>query len=184
MATKKTKVTDKNNFSLEPRFPKYVGYADYFLSTPVSVQVRNDYSETVTLQVSIESESGLLIPYETQAEVPFESAVELTAEGIFSPLILAENDELRTCPVTVTARLDGKSVATASAEIVALPFDWWEGLEGNAERLSVFVRPRIADCSAVLADAGKRLKKWNKSADFYGYTGTDKNTVRQISAAI
>ena len=53
-----------------------------------------------------------------------------------------------------------------------------------AERLSVFVRPRIADCSAVLADAGKRLKKWNKSADFYGYTGTDKNTVRQIAAAI
>ncbi len=184
MATKKTKVTDKNNFSLEPHFPRYVGYADYFLSTPVSVQVRNDFSETVTLQVSIESESGLLIPYETQAEVPFESAVELTAEGIFSPLLLAENDELRVCPVTVTARLEGKAVASASAEICALPFDWWEGLEGNAERLAVFVRPRLADCAAVLADAGKRLKKWNKSAEFYGYTGTDKNTVRQIAAAI
>lgn len=184
MATKRTKVTDKVNFTIEPRFPKYAGYADYFLSTPVSVQVRNDFSEAVTLQISIESESGLLIPYETQAEVPFESSVELTAEGIFSPLLLAENDELRECPITVTASLDGKPVATASAQITALPFDWWEGLEGNAERLAAFVRPRLSDCAAVLADAGKRLKRWNKSAEFYGYTGTDKNTVRQIAAAI
>ena len=184
MATKRTKPTDKQNFTLEPRFPKYAGYLDYFLSTPVSVQVRNDFSEAVTLQVSIESPTELLIPYETQAEVPFESAVELTAEGLFSPLMLAENDEARICPVTVTARLDGKPVAAASAEICALPFDWWEGLEGNAERLAAFVRPRLADCAAVLSDAGKRLKRWNKSAEFYGYTGTDKNTVRQIAAAI
>ena len=184
MTTKKGKITDRNNFAIEPLFPRYVGYADYFLATPVSVQVRNDSSEAVTLQVSVESESGLLVPYETQAEVPFESSVELTAEGIFSPLLLAENDEVRVCPVTVTARLDGKPVASAAAEITALPFDWWEGLDGNAERLAAFVRPRLADCAAVLSDAGKRLKKWNKSAEFYGYTGADKNDVRQIAAAI
>ena len=81
MTTKKGKITDRNNFAIEPLFPRYVGYADYFLATPVSVQVRNDSSEAVTLQVSVESESGLLVPYETQAEVPFESSVELTAEG-------------------------------------------------------------------------------------------------------
>ena len=184
MATKKAKATDKSNFTLEPRFPRYVGYADYFLSTPVMLQVRNDDSEAVTLQVCIESDSGLLVPYETQAEVPFESSVELTAEGIFSPLLLAENDELRVCPVTVTASLDGKPVARVQTEITALPFDWWEGLDGNAERLAAFVRPRLADCAAVLSDAGKRLKKWNKSAEFYGYTGAGKNDVRQIAAAI
>ena len=152
MTTKKGKITDRNNFAIEPLFPRYVGYADYFLATPVSVQVRNDSSEAVTLQVSVESESGLLVPYETQAEVPFESSVELTAEGIFSPLLLAENDEVRVCPVTVTARLDGKPVASAAAEITALPFDWWEGLDGNAERLAAFVRPRLADCAALTKD--------------------------------
>ena len=182
MANKKSKTTDE--VTLEPRFPRYAGYADYFLSTPVFVQVRNDGSETVPLQIAIESGTGLLVPYETQAEVPFESAVSLVAEGVFSPLLLAENDELRDCPVSVTAKQDGRQVASASAVITALPFDWWEGLEGNAERLAAFVRPRLADCSAVLADAGRRLKKWNKNAEFYGYTGTNKNDVRQIAAAI
>ena len=66
----------------------------------------------------------------------------------------------------------------------ALPYDWWEGLGGNAERLAAFVRPRIADCSAILADAGKRLKKWKADAEFYGYANTDKNAVRQIAAAV
>lgn len=85
MAVKRTKATDKKNFTLEPRFPAYVGYADYFLATPVTLQVRNDFTEAVTLTISIASEDGLLVPYETRAEVPFESAVELTAERIFSP---------------------------------------------------------------------------------------------------
>ena len=154
MAVKKIKPSDKKNFSIVPQFPRYAGYADYFLSTPVSVQVKNDSAETATLRVFIESESGLIVNYETQAEIPFESAVSLTAEGVFSPLFLAENNELTVCAVTVRAELDGKEVCRENVEITALPFDWWEGLEGNAERLSAFVRPRLADCAAVLAEAG------------------------------
>lgn len=184
MAGKRIKASDKKNFTIEPRFPKYVGYVDYFLSTPVCVQVKNDSAEAVGLKVTMESADGLLVPYEAQAEVPFESAVELSAEGVFSPLFLAENDELRSCGAVVSAYLEGREVCRAEASFTALPFDWWEGLEGNAERLAAYVRPRLADCAAVLADAGKRLKKWNKSAEFYGYAGTDKNTVRQIAAAV
>ena len=184
MAVKKIKPSDKKNFSIVPQFPRYAGYADYFLSTPVSVQVKNDSAETATLRVFIESGSGLIVNYETQAEIPFESAVSLTAEGVFSPLFLAENNELTVCAVTVRAELDGKEVCRENVEITALPFDWWEGLEGNAERLSAFVRPRLADCAAVLAEAGKRLRRWKANAEFYGYAGTDKNDVRQIAAAI
>lgn len=184
MAVKKIKPSDKKNFSIVPQFPKYAGYADYFLSTPVTVQVKNDSAETATLRVFIESESGLIVNYETQADIPFESAVSLTAEGVFSPLFLAENNELTVCAVTVRAELDGKEVCRENVEITALPFDWWEGLEGNAERLSAFVRPRLADCAAVLAEAGKRLRRWKANAEFYGYAGTDKNDVRQIAAAI
>ena len=82
MANRKVKATDKKNFILTPQFPKFAGYADYFLSTPVSVQIRNDSAEAALLRVFIESDSGLIVPFETQAEVPFESAVALSAEGI------------------------------------------------------------------------------------------------------
>ena len=112
MAAKRTKATDKKNFTLEARFPEYVGYADYFLATPVTVQVRNDFTEAVSLTVSISCESGLLVPYEARAEVPFESAVQLAAERIFSPLFLAENDGLR----LGLGALDGTPGADVSKE--------------------------------------------------------------------
>jgi len=184
MAVKKVKKTIKENISLELRFPKYVGYADYFLNTPVSMQIKNALAEAVSVTVHAGSEEGLLAEYETQTEVPFESSVELNADGIFSPLFLSENDELTPCTAEVTVLTEGEEICKKRARVTALPFDWWEGIEGNAERLACFVRPKNADCSAVLADAGKRLKKWKIDSEFYGYTGTDKNVVRQIAAAI
>lgn len=184
MAAKKVKKTLKENLSLELRFPKYVGYADYFLNTPVSLQIKNDFSEAVSVNVSASCAEGLLAEYEIQAEVPFESSVELNADGIFSPLFLSENDELTPCTAEVTVRTEGEDLCKKRARITALPFDWWEGTEGNAERLACFVRPKNADCTAILSDAGKRLKKWKIDSEFYGYSGTDKNTVRQIAAAI
>ncbi len=170
--------------ALDLRFPNFVGYLDYFLVSSAQIQVRSGYEEAVSLTITAECAEGLLVPYEECVEVPFESAVRLEASGIFSPLYLAENDELKTVTVKVTARHEGKEVASASTEVTVLPFDCWEGLSGNAERVAAFVRPRLSDCSVVLADAGKRLKKWKADAEFYGYTGTDKNTVRQILAAV
>ena len=184
MAAKKQINEMKEKISVELRFPTYVGYTDYFLSTPVSVQLRNDSAETVVLNVTAESAEGLLSAYETETEVPFESSVELNVKDVFSPLFLAGNDELRPCTVVFTVRRDGEEIHKKKAQTTALPYDWWEGLGGNAERLAAFVRPRIADCSAILADAGKRLKKWKADAEFYGYANTDKNAVRQIAAAV
>ncbi len=184
MATAKVKHILKDKLELEVRLPAYIAYADYFYRTPVSVTVKNGYSETLTVKVTAENGEGLLLPYETEVEVPFESAVELLAENIFSPLYLAENDELKTLAVTFIASVSGTEICRFTGETHVLPFDFWAGLESNAERLAAFVRPKLSDCAAVLADAGQRLKKWKIDADFYGYTGTDKNTVRRIAAAI
>ena len=183
MAAKTKKNALKEKISLTLNIPKYVGFTDYILRTPVSMQFKNDTAETVALSVAAESADGLFVAYETQTEIPFESSVELTAE-IFSPLFLAENNELRTCPVQIVASSEGEEIIRKKASVTVLPFDWWEGTEGNAERLAAFVRPRVADCASVLADAGKRLKKWKQDAEFYGYTGADKNAVRQIAAAV
>ncbi len=183
MAARKRKFTSEK-VALELRFPKFVGYTDYFLQTPAGVQIKNHFEEAVTLTVKISCGEGLIIPFEKEVEVPYESAVLVEAEQLFSPLYLAECDETRLVTVNVSVLIAGKETASASAQVTVLPFDTWEGLTGNAERIAAFVRPRTADTSVILQEAGKRLKKWKEDAEFYGYTGTDKNTVRRIIAAI
>ena len=184
MASSKLKNVLKDKIALEVRFPAYVGYADFFCRTPVSVQVKNGYVENLSVTVTAQNEDGLIVPYETTAEVPFESSVELSADGIFSPLFLAENDELKPCTVTFTARAEGLDLFRTSVETTVLPFDWWAGTESNCERLASFVRPKLADCQRILADAGQFLKKWKMPSELLGYSGTDKNTVRGIIAAV
>lgn len=182
MAAKKNVLKDK--ISVTAQIPSYIGYADYYYRTPVSVQVKNDFSEGLTLLVKMENADGALVPFESEAEVPFESLVELKAEQIFSPAYLASVDELKETSVHVSVWADGTEVASLDQSVTVLPFDWWSGLSGNPERLASFVRPRIADCGHILEDAGQRLKRWGIETELLGYTGTDKNTVRQILAAV
>ncbi len=182
MAAKRKFVTEKLTLGLP--FPKFVGYADYFLGTPLRIRIKSTFEEALPLTVSVSDPAGLLLPYEQSVEVPFESAVSMENSGVFSPEYLAECNEIHTVTVEVSVRHSGKEVAHGSAEITVLPFDFWEGLSGNAERIACFVRPRASDCAVVLAEAGKLLKKWKADAEFFGYTGTDKNTVRRILAAI
>ena len=180
----KSKRPVKDKLALSVRFPKYVGYADYFLRTPVSVLVKNESAEEVSVRVLSESTEGLIVPFEAAADIPFESSVELNADAIFSPPFLAENDEMRECTVETSAWIEDAEVCRDKTKVTVLPYDWWGGLSGNAEFLASFVRPKLADCARVLSDAGQRLKKWKVDADFYGYAGTDKNAVRLIAAAI
>ena len=184
MANSKLKNALKDKVSIELSFPAYAGYLDYFLASSASIKIRNEYSQSLNLTVTITGGTGLLVPFEKSVEAPFESTVNVQAEGIFSPLYLAETEELTPCPVTVIVKAEGMEVCRAQTSITALPFDWWEGLEGNAERVAAFVRPRLAECAQILNSAGTRLKKWKADADFYGYTGADKNAVRNVAAAI
>ena len=102
MASGKQRNAIKEKLALSLRFPRYAGYTDYFLNSTLSVQIKNTGAETLAVTVAIESE--LTVPYETTVEVPFESSVELNPEGIFSPLFLAENDEIKRCPVSVVVK--------------------------------------------------------------------------------
>ncbi len=183
MAVKKPKNAIRDKISVEFLMPKYVGYCDYYLGSSVPVRLKNDSAEALSLTVRIDG-GDLLVPFEERAEVPFESSVELNAEDLFSPRYLAENDELTPVTVNFSVWLNEGQITSKTVTVTALPFDWWEGLEGNAERVASFVRPRLSDCARVLGEAGKRLKKWNVEADFYGYAGADKNDVRKVEAAV
>lgn len=183
MAVKVKKNTIKEKITLAPELPQYAGYADCWMRTPVDFQVTNGYSEALTLRITAESPEGAIVPYESTLEVPFESSVLLSAE-LFSPPFFCENDELKKCTVESAVYCEDEEIVRVKNEFVALPYDWWEGTEGNVERLVSFVRPRLNDCARVLDEAGKRLKRWKIDAEFYGYTAVDKNTVRQVIAAI
>lgn len=182
MAGKKKLI--KDSIAITSQMPRFVGYSDYYFQTPVKIQIKNTSPEPIAVCVRIEDKSGLIVPFSATAEVPFESALELFAESIFNPVMLAESAECNTVPVFVRAEIDGKCVCEEENQVTILPYDWWEGLSGNAERLAAFVRPRLPECARVLEEAGKRLKKWNESGEFLGYSGTDKNGVRQVVAAV
>ena len=181
----KLKRTEQNEkFGAQLESPKYVGYLDCLLDTPLKAQIVSRDEETRELKVSIHDGSGLLIPHAGNCTAPFESKVEHVASGVFSPVFLVENETPKEVALRLSVTLGGKEVCGDGKTVVALPFDWWEGLAGNPERLAAFVRPRLSECSRILEDAGKRLKKWTSGADVYGYTGADKNAVRMTAAAV
>ena len=177
------KRTLKEAAQIELCLPQFIGYSDYFYGTAAHVQVRNASGETALVSVFV-SGGDLIVPFSEETEVPFESAVELTAEGVFNPVFLSAGEELRTVEVTAVLSQEKKELSSTSVSVTVLPYDWWEGLSGNAERLAGFVRPKIADCTRVLSEAGERLKKWKESPEFYGYAGADKNAVRRAVAAV
>ena len=181
MAAKKKNLTEK--IVIEPDFPRYVGYLDHFLDTPVRIRIVNKFEEALSVTVSLSDGEGLLVPSEQHLELPFETTVVLELTGVFSPRYLAECDAYSSIPVRVSVRHEGKELAAKTSEIGVLPFDFWEGLSGNVERLSAYVRPRTNECSLALREAEKHLRKWKEETEF-GYAGSDKNAVRRAFAAI
>ncbi|MGN1052983.1 MAG: hypothetical protein ACI4SH_06290, partial [Candidatus Scatosoma sp.] len=184
MSTVKRTNEVKESVEITAGLPDYAGYADYFLQTETTFRLHNSSAENLTLTLLVSDDKNLIVPYEATVEVPYEGAAEVSARGLFSPLTLAENNEIFVSEVRFSAMLDKTEVASGSKTVTVLPYDYWEGTGGNAERLAAFVRPRLSDCARVLENAGKRLKKWDESAEFYGYAGCDKNAVRKIAAAV
>ena len=179
---KRTEIKDKITLTLEP--PKYVGYLDCLLATPVVVHISSRDDESRECKVALFDGDGLIVPHEGSCSLPFESKVEHVATGVFSPVFLVDAAAPREVAVTASVTVEGKEICRDTRAVTVLPFDWWEGLSGNPERLAAFVRPRLSDCARVLGEAGKRLRKWTSGMDVYGYTGADKNAVRMTAAAI
>ncbi|MDE6274271.1 MAG: hypothetical protein K2L87_04410, partial [Clostridiales bacterium] len=66
---------------VKPAIPRYAGYCDCFLSTPIYFKLENQSSENLSVQVKTEGNS-LFLPYEEETEVPYGSEVTLRADGI------------------------------------------------------------------------------------------------------
>ena len=189
MASKKSaKNTLKEAVTLSYKLQRFVSYADFFNRVPlfISLQVSNQSSETIDdIDVVIENASGLLLPFSKHLEhLPFESTVEIATEDVLSPLYLTEISEITVQPVTIKALSGATVIVEERAEVTVLPFDYWSGRSGNAELLSCFSRPKIADCLRVLSEAQEQLKKWGIACEWRGYAEGDKNKIRQIAAAI
>ena len=186
MAQKKLKTED--SITLVAEALGVVSYADYFTQTPIftSLRIENGGSEALAdLTLTVTNDHGLLtscvLPV---AEVPFESAVEVDAGNILSPLYFVGLEEVRQEDVYIELRKEKKLYASQKLTLTALPFDYWQGTSGNAELLAAFVRPRLADCERLKTEIAAQLKKWGVPSEINGYEGSDKNAVRQTAAAL
>ena len=167
---------------------KVVSYVDYFAQRPLfsSLQIKNNGEEGITdLVLSIKNDGGMLIPCEKNLnEIPYESTVEVELGNILSPLYFASAEEVKEEKIEIVLCKDKKIITKAEVTVTTLPFDFWEGTEGNEEELAAFVRPRLGDCVRMQSEIAAQLKKWEVPCEFGGYVGNDKNTVRRIIAAL
>ena len=174
--------------ALSAEAPKVVSYADYFIRNPLftALQVKNSGAVAIEgLRVSISNENGLVTPYTKEiGEIPFESKVEIDLPCILSPLYFVKLEEVKEEEILIELFKDKKSIVKTSVVVTTLPFDYWEGMQGNVERLAGFVRPKLADCGKIRSDVAAQLKKWEVASDLEGYEGCDKNVIRRTAAAL
>ncbi|MBQ8309114.1 MAG: DUF4011 domain-containing protein [Clostridia bacterium] len=186
MAQKAKKWEEWLNISGETA--RVISYADYFARRPLfsSLQIKNASDEAAhDLVLSVTNENGMLISCEkTLEEIPFESAVEIALGNILSPLYFSSTEEVKQERIEVTLRKDKRIVASAEFTVTTLPFDFWQGTEGDLELLASFVRPRLADCAKMQTEVSAQLKKWNADHELGGYIANDKNAVRRTIAAL
>ena len=80
MAVNKRINAIKEAINVSAQLPDFVGYADYFLHTEASFKLQNAYSETLTVLLRVWDEEKLILPYETELEIPFEGTAEVVAK--------------------------------------------------------------------------------------------------------
>ncbi len=176
------------NIEIEGELLNEVSYATYYLGiqlfTAFKIFNRGDESlSSVTVNVS--GSTPLILAQDIDIEeIPHESSVEVSPRNLLNPKYLADLESPAECAVTVTVKRGKNVICTMEAGVSALPINWWSGLSGNPEMLAAFVRPKLADCQKILAEAGLQLKTWGYSSEFTGYAGNDKNGVRSAIASI
>ncbi len=173
---------------LEGELLNTVSYTTYYcrMSLFTTFRIHNRGADGVhDLTICIDGSTPLILSTSVEvAEIPAESGVEVTADRVLNPKYLADLETPETCTVFVTV-LSGKAiVCKISADVQCLPFDYWGGIGDNVEMLAALVRPKIADCQKILAEAGLQLKTWGYSSEWSGYAGSDRNAVRSAAAAI
>ncbi|MBO5328798.1 MAG: DUF4011 domain-containing protein [Clostridia bacterium] len=187
MAQKK-KINQLETITIEGELLNSVSYATYYCRLPLFTAFRifnNGETAVQNLTISISGSTDLILPTEIIVdEIPAESSVTVSADNLLNPKYLTDIDEPLNCTVTVKLNCGKVSVSSLSADVCALPIDCWSGLSGNVEMLSAFVRPKMADCQKILSEAANQLKNWGYYSEWSGYSGNDKNAVRNAVAAI
>ena len=164
-----------------------VGYATYYSRLPLFTAFKifnrseeNEHDITVGI-----SGSELILPTEINiSEIPAESSIEVTVENVLNPKYLADLEQPENNKVVIKLTQGKSTICTLKAEVLAIPLDCWSGLSGNVEMLASFVRPKLADCQKILAEAGLQLKTWGYSSEWSGYSGNGRNAVRNAVASI
>ncbi|MBD5632601.1 MAG: DUF4011 domain-containing protein [Clostridia bacterium] len=186
MATKNQKHIE--TIEIEGELLNTVSYATYYCRLPLFTSFKifnNDVENASDITVSVTGSTPLILPAEVHVEeIPHESSVEAIPQNLLNPKYLAEITEPAVCAVEVKLTMGKNIICTLTAEVCALPINCWSGLSGNTEMLAAFVRPKIADCQKILAEAGLQLKTWGYSSEFSGYAANGKNGVRSAAAAI
>ncbi len=176
-----TKHDQSQKIFLEPAPLRYAGYCDFALHRELNILVRNDSDEDITLTVKGKG-NELFAPFSKEVKVPFGGAVSLNLKDALLPRFLLENDNFCTVRWEAEAFIGEQKVAACKKEVTALPFDFFEGLDGIKEKLCCFVRPQTEDAMRILKDARRRLKRWNVKGA--GYTQGGKAAVRKQTEAI
>ena len=176
------------SIEIEGELSNAVSYATYYLKLPLftSFKIFNrDEQNLSEISVSIVGSTALILPQELAIEeIPHGSSVEVVPRDILNPKYLADISAPETCVVEVKVKSGKTVICTLAAEVSALPINYWSGLSGNPEMLASLVRPKLADCQKILAEAGLQLKTWGYSSEFSGYAGNDKNGLRGAAASI
>lgn len=184
---KKTK-QPVESIEIEGELLNAVSYATYYLRLQLFTAFKifnRDERALQNVTVSVSGSTALILPQDIDIEeIPNESSVEVVPKNLLNPRYLAELATPETCTVEVVVKSGKNIICTLNANVQALPIDCWSGLSGNAEMLASFVRPKLADCQKILAEAGLQLRTWGYSSEFSGYAGNDKNALRSAAASI
>ncbi len=185
MAQKKRKLEEI--ISISGEVARVISYADYFARRPLfsTLQIKNEGEEMLEgLVLSVTNGNGMLLPCEKELNIPFESVVEVDLGKLLSPFYFTNVEGVTEERILVTLKKEKKVIALKEWTVTALPFDYWEGLDGDAELLASFVRPKLGDCARVQTEIIDQLRKWNVTCELGSYVGNDKNAVRSVIAAL
>ncbi|MBR2903544.1 MAG: DUF4011 domain-containing protein, partial [Clostridia bacterium] len=186
MAVKKVPIEEIVSVKVET--VSVYSYADFFAGKSIfsSLQIKNMGAENVEgLRLEIGASGSLLLPQVKPLEpIPYESRVQVTVGECLSPLYFSTKTEESEEEIFVKLYADKKLVQESRHIVRILPFDFWQGLSGDVSLLASFVRPRLADCARMRLEVQEQLKAWSIHSKLGGYTGTDKNLVRQTAAAL
>ena len=150
MAQKKKRLEEI--LSIQGDVARVISYADYFARKPLfsSLQIKNEGEEPLEgIVLTLTSENGMILPLEKELTLPFESVVEVELSNLLSPFYFSNVEEVKEEKIVATLKQDKKVIASQVWTVTALPFDYWQGTEGDAELLASFVRPKLGDCARV-----------------------------------